>query len=82
MNISQKRANTINRIIAKMEKDFAEMEQRIKIEQAWQPYRLRLPKRVRGKWYWPSQTVYRRYHTSPGGGFYEYGDVFDYLKHK
>ena len=47
----------------------------------WEPYRLKLfPKRINGVWYAPGSIVYRRFVLSPGGGFYEYGDDFDYLR--
>lgn len=48
---------------------------------AWEPYKLKFPKRIKGKWYWPGNTVYRRekmrYLSS--SGMYQYGDDFDVL---
>lgn len=50
-------------------------------ENPWKPYRLKLfPRKINERWYKPGDLVYRRYVLSPGGGFYEYGDDFDYLK--
>jgi hypothetical protein len=47
----------------------------------WKPYRLKLlPKVINERRYWPGDTVYRRWALSPGGGFWVYGDEFDYLK--
>lgn len=47
----------------------------------WQKYQLKLiPKRINGKWYRPGEWVYRRWAISPGGGFWVYGDDFDYLR--
>jgi hypothetical protein len=47
----------------------------------WQPYRLKLlPKRINERWYKPGDMVYRRWLFSPGGGFWQYGDEFDYLR--
>ena len=50
-------------------------------ENPWRKYRLKVfPRRINGVWYAPGSIVYRRFVLSPGGGFYEYGDDFDYLK--
>jgi hypothetical protein len=47
----------------------------------WKPYRLKFfPRTINGRRYWPGDTVYRRWSLSPGGGFWVYGDEFDYLK--
>jgi len=45
----------------------------------WEQYWIFFPRRINGKWYC-CQTVYRRYILSPGGGFYQYGDVLDFLR--
>jgi hypothetical protein len=45
----------------------------------WEPWYAWRPKRVNNKWYWCTW-IYRRFVLSPGGGFYVYGDQFDYLK--
>jgi len=45
----------------------------------WEPYYTFRPRRIRGRWYWLEQ-IYRRWHLSPGGGFWEYGDVLDFLR--
>ena len=50
-------------------------------ENPWKKYKLKIfPRKINGIWYKPGSIVYRRYVLSPGGGFYEYGDDFDYLK--
>ena len=50
-------------------------------ENPWKKYRLKVfPRRINGVWYKPGSIVYRRFVLSPGGGFYEYGDDFDYLR--
>lgn len=50
-------------------------------ENPWKPYKLKLlPKRINGKWYKPGDWVYRRRVLSPGGGFYQYGDDFDFMR--
>jgi hypothetical protein len=47
----------------------------------WQPYKLKLlPRTINERRYWPGDTVYRRWRLSPGGGYWQYGDEFDYLK--
>lgn len=45
----------------------------------WDPWYAWRPVRINGKWYWFTK-VYRRFLSSPGGGFYKYGDTFDILK--
>ena len=46
----------------------------------WQKYKIKLlPKKINRKWYKPGSWVYRRWVTSPGGGYWQYGDDFDYL---
>ena len=50
-------------------------------ENPWQRYKIKLmPKRINGKWYKPGDWVYRRWVLSPGGGYYKYGDDFDYMR--
>jgi hypothetical protein len=50
-------------------------------ENPWQKYQIKLiPKRINKKWYKPGEWVYRRYVLSPGGGYWKYGDDFDYLR--
>ena len=52
-------------------------------ENPWQKYQLKLlPKRINGKWYRPGSWVYRRWVLTPGGGYYRYGDDFDYMRGK
>lgn len=47
----------------------------------WEPYKLKLfPKKINGHQYWPGDMVYRRYVLTPGGGYWKYGDEFDYLR--
>jgi menaquinone-dependent protoporphyrinogen IX oxidase len=47
----------------------------------WEPYRLKIfPKQINERWYAPGDMVYRRFVSSPGGGYWQYGDEFDYLK--
>lgn len=47
----------------------------------WEPYRLKIfPKQINERWYVPGDMVYRRFVPSPGGGYWQYGDDFDYLK--
>jgi hypothetical protein len=47
----------------------------------WQPHKIRFfPRAINGRMYWPGDIVYRRWALSPGGGFWQYGDEFDYLK--
>jgi len=48
---------------------------------SWEPYTIKVfPKRIKGKWYWPGDTVYRRQRFGPGGVHYNYGDTFDALR--
>ena len=50
-------------------------------ENPWEKYRIKLmPKRINGKWYKPGGWVYRRWVLSPGGGYYKYGDDFDFMR--
>lgn len=50
-------------------------------ENPWRPYKLKLlPKKINKRWYKPGDIVYRRFLLSPGGGYWKYGDEFDYLK--
>jgi hypothetical protein len=47
----------------------------------WQPHKIKFfPRTINGRMYWPGEVVYRRWQLSPGGGFWQYGDEFDYLK--
>lgn len=47
----------------------------------WEPYQLKLlPKRINGRWYKPGSWVYRKFVTTPGGGYYKYGDDFDFMR--
>ena len=49
----------------------------------WEKYQLKLlPKRINGKWYKPGSWVYRKFVMTPGGGYYKYGDDFDYMRGK
>ena len=50
-------------------------------ENPWKKYKLKLiPKCINGKWYKPGDWVYRRWVLSPGGGYYKYGDDFDFMR--
>ena len=50
-------------------------------ENPWEKYQLKLlPKRINGKWYRPGAWVYRRWVLTPGGGYYRYGDDFDFMR--
>lgn len=47
----------------------------------WKPYQLKLlPKRINGRWYKPGSWVYRKWVLSPGGGYWKYGDDFDFMR--
>jgi hypothetical protein len=48
-------------------------------ENPWKPWYAWRPKQVNGIWYW-HKWIYRRWVLSPGGGFYQYGDSFDYIR--
>lgn len=45
----------------------------------WKPWYAWRPKLINGRWYWCTW-IYRKFVLSPGGGYYVYGDQFDYLK--
>ena len=48
---------------------------------AWEPYKVKyVPKRIKGKWYWPGATVYRKQRIGVNPPQYMYGDDFDLLK--
>lgn len=50
-------------------------------ENPWKKYQLKLlPKRINGKWYKPGAWVYRRWILTPGGGYWKYGDDFDFMR--
>ena len=46
---------------------------------AWKKWRAWYPVKVNDKWTW-GKTVYRKHVSSPGGGFWKYGTIFDVLK--
>ena len=46
----------------------------------WQKYKLKFYRRINGKWYKPGDWVYRKYLISPGGGYWKYGDDFDFMR--
>ena len=47
----------------------------------WEPYRILFyPRLINKRWYLPGDTVYRRWVLSPGGGYWQWGDEFDYLR--
>lgn len=77
----------MDRVFKEMDKMFVAVDHRM-MEVAkeannhsnWKPHTLWWPKRVKGKWYWPTERVYRKFVLSPGGGFYVYGDDFDALR--
>lgn len=47
----------------------------------WEKYKLKLlPKRINGRWYKPGDWVYRKFVMTPGGGYYKYGDDFDFMR--
>lgn len=53
------------------------------IPNPWEKYKLKLvPKRINGKWYKPGSWVYRKWVLSPGGGYWKYGDDFDFMRGK
>lgn len=77
----------MNQQISNMHKEAEEMlEQVEQIKKnltwgVWEPYKIKfLPKRVKGKWYWPGDTVYRSQRFGPGGVHYKYGDDFDVIR--
>jgi hypothetical protein len=45
----------------------------------WEPYYTILPRKINGRWYCCSR-VYRRFNLDSQGGYYKYGDAFDYLR--
>lgn len=50
-------------------------------ENPWEKYKLKLlPKRINGRWYKPGSWVYRKFVVTPGGGYYKYGDDFDFMR--
>ena len=50
-------------------------------ENPWQPYQIKLlPKQINGKWYTAGNWVYRRWVFTPGGGYWKYGDDFDFIR--
>ena len=49
----------------------------------WETYKLKWPRRIKGRWYWRGDTVYRRERMrglTGSDNFYQYGDEFDVLK--
>jgi hypothetical protein len=50
-----------------------------KVAWRWERHWCLIPKRINGRWYW-CEHAYRYWCLSPGGGFWRYGDEFDYLK--
>ena len=71
-----------NKMLQDLEKRMDEMQ--VQTEGFWEPqwktHKLILPRIIRGKLFWPGQTVARRHHLSPGGGYWEYGTSFDVLR--
>jgi len=45
----------------------------------WERHWTIFPRRINGRWYC-REYVYRKFVSSPGGGFWQYGDEFDVLK--
>lgn len=45
----------------------------------WEKIFLTIPRRYKNSWHY-FRSAYRRYHGIPGGGYWEYGDIFDILK--
>jgi len=45
----------------------------------WERHFTIFPRQINGHWYCRDY-VWRRWVSSPGGGFWQYGDAFDYLK--
>ena len=45
----------------------------------WEQHWTIFPRVINGRWYC-REDVYRRWVSSPGGGFWQYGDEFDILK--
>jgi len=62
-----------------MAKDMAELLKPITWSE-WKPHKIKFPKRINSKWYWPGDTIYRKQRIGPGGTAYKYGDQFDVLK--
>jgi hypothetical protein len=53
------------------------------LKNPWEKYQLKLlPKKINGKWYKPGAWVYRKFVMSPGGGYWKYGDDFDFMRGK
>jgi hypothetical protein len=49
----------------------------------WEKYQLKLlPKRINKKWYKPGEWIYRKWIMTPGGGYWKYGDDFDFMRGK
>jgi hypothetical protein len=81
--------NNLDTIMSQMSKRFEEMDQafnnmndKIKSieENKWRAHKLMLPKKIGKRWYWPTDTVYRRRSFGPGGVHWVYGTEFDVLK--
>jgi len=48
---------------------------------SWEPYTVGfMPKRVKGKWYFRGDIIYRSQRFGPGGVHYKYGDTFDAIR--
>jgi hypothetical protein len=50
-----------------------------KLQGGWEQHWTIFPRVINGRWYC-REYVYRRWVSSPGGGFWQYGDEFDILK--
>ena len=51
------------------------------VKNPWEPYRLKIfPKKINEHWYAPGDMVYRKFVFSPGGGYWVYGDDFDFIR--
>lgn len=79
MGIALKVAGNVTRIQGRVVKGMWIDEEPPK--NPWEKYQLKLlPKKINGKWYKPGSWVYRRFVMTPGGGYYRYGDDFDFMR--
>jgi len=50
-----------------------------RLQSDWERHWTIFPRWINGRWYC-GEHVYRKFVSSPGGGFWQYGDEFDVLK--
>jgi hypothetical protein len=74
--------NSMDQTFKQLDQTFKTLEQiadeRFQTAQQWQKHTLKFPKRVKGRWYWPGDTVYRKLNSSDGK--WKYGDDFDAIR--